>query len=154
AGPGVYPTIPAAVLAGQAMPGSGWGKAAPEEQARRGGYVDVKRPLIRPVPQTHDLAGPDPSRPARHPTAGPTPAAGPLTRAFTNEQAAALAGRVAGEAKDVTEQVRPIIRLTTGREPGADEIARDVAFVRKMGADGLRLYCLLALNSNEFMYLD
>jgi mono/diheme cytochrome c family protein len=154
AGPGVYPTIPAAVLAGQSMPGSGWGKSPPEEQARRSVYVHVKRSLIVPILQTHDLADTDSSCPVRYTTTVPTQALGLLNGAFTNEQAAALAGRIAGEAEDVTDQVRLIIRLTTGREPGGDEVAKDVAFVRKMGADGLRLYCLLALNSNEFMYLD
>jgi hypothetical protein len=45
--------------------------------------------------------------------------------------------------------------------PSEDEVKKDVAFVREtMAKDGLneeqalRLYCLLALNANEFVYLD
>jgi hypothetical protein len=154
AGPGVYPTIPQEVLQGQSMPGNGWGKSPPEEQARRSVYVHVKRSLIVPILQTHDLADTDSSCPVRYTTTVPTQALSTLNGAFTQEQAATFARRVAAESPDVAGQVRRVIRLTTGREPGAEELAKDVAFVREQGPDGLRLYCLLALNSNEFMYLD
>jgi hypothetical protein len=52
---------------------------------------------------------------------------------------------------DVEGQVRRAIRLTTGRTAKDDELRRDVEFVR--GA-GLRQYCLMLLNANEFIYLD
>ena len=41
-GPSVYPEIPAEVLAGQSVPGRGWGKSSPEEQARRSIYIHVE----------------------------------------------------------------------------------------------------------------
>src|SRR5262249_7918163 len=47
-GPGIYPEIPKEVLAGQSMPGRGWGKSSPEEQARRSVYIHVKRSLLYP----------------------------------------------------------------------------------------------------------
>jgi hypothetical protein len=57
--------------------------------------------------------------------------------------------------------VRRAIRLTTGRVPAADEVSRDVAFVRELQErngigepEALRFYCLLMLNANEFIYLD
>ena len=53
------------------------------------------------------------------------------------------------------------IRLTTARLPKDEEVARDLAFVREFVErqkltpdDALRLYCLLMLNANEFVYLD
>jgi hypothetical protein len=62
---------------------------------------------------------------------------------------------------ELTAQVKRAIRLTTARIPKDDEVARDVAFVRELAArnklnesDALRLYCLLVLNANEFVYLD
>ena len=107
-----------------------------------------------PILQTYDLADTDSSCAVRYTTTVPTQALSMLNGAFTNEQAEALARRLEAEAPDVEAQVRRAIRLTTGRLPGEDEVRQDVAFVRKMGAEGLRLYCLLALNKNEFVYLD
>jgi hypothetical protein len=53
------------------------------------------------------------------------------------------------------------IRLTTGRVPPADEVAKDVAFVKELmekhgmdAAKALTRYALLCLNANEFVYLD
>jgi hypothetical protein len=161
-GPGIYPTIPHEVLQGQSMPGSGWGKSPPQEQARRSVYIHVKRSLVVPILQNHDLADTDASCAVRYTTTVPTQALGMLNGDFTNEQARALAERLLAEAPAGPEaQVRLAIRLTTGREPGADEVKRDVAFIRELAAEGshgakaaLAAYCLLALNTNEFMYLD
>ena len=49
------------------------------------------------------------------------------------------------------KQVRRAIRLSTGRVPAEAEVKKDVVFAR---AAGLRQYCLLILNTNEFIYLD
>ena len=62
-GPGVYPEIPAEVLAGQSVPGHGWGKSPPEEQARRSIYIHVKRSLLMPILESFDLAETDRSTP-------------------------------------------------------------------------------------------
>jgi hypothetical protein len=161
-GPGIYPTIPREVLQGQSMPGSGWGKSPPEEQARRSVYIHVKRSLVVPILQNHDLADTDASCAVRYTTTVPTQALGMLNGDFTNEQARALAARLLAEAPAGLEaQVRLAIRLTTGRVPGADEVKHDVAFIRNLSAEenqgakaALAAYCLLALNANEFMYLD
>jgi hypothetical protein len=162
AGPGVYPTIPREVLAGQSKPGDGWGRSSPEEQARRSVYVHQKRSLLVPILQNHDQADTDSSCAVRYTTTVPTQALGMLNGDFTNEQAAAFAARLTAEAPaDLPAQVRRAIRLTTGRQPPADEVKRDVAFVKDLQAGGkldarsaLTMYCLLALNANEFMYLD
>ncbi len=162
AGPGIYPTIPRVVLAGQSMPGNGWGKSPPEEQARRSVYVHVKRSLIVPILEAHDLADTDSSCAVRYTTTVPTQALAMLNGDFTNEQAAALAQRLTAKVPaDLDGQVKLAIRLTTGRTPSGAEVRHDVAFVKEVqtenkvpAGEALKLYCLLALNANEFMYLD
>jgi mono/diheme cytochrome c family protein len=158
-GPSVYPPIPKEVLAGQSMPGSGWNTSSPEEASRRSVYVHVKRSLLVPILAVHDQADTDNSCPVRFTTTVPTQALGMLNGAFVNEQAAALAERLRREAPgNLAGQVRLAIRLTTGRVPGGDEVDRDVQFVRGLSAKGvaepLQKYCLMALNTNEFVYLD
>jgi hypothetical protein len=161
-GPSVYPPIPREVLAGQSRPGDGWRTSTPEQSARRSVYVHVKRSLLVPILAQHDQADTDSSCAVRYTTTVPTQALGMLNGDFTNEQAAALAARLAREAPaGLPAQVRRAIRLTTGRVPTAEEVRKDVAFVKEMQADNslsatqaLRAYCLLALNTNEFVYLD
>jgi hypothetical protein len=161
-GPSVYPPIPKEVLHGQSMPGQGWGSSPPAEANRRSVYVHVKRSLLVPVLAVHDQADTDSTCPVRYTTTVPTQALGMLNGDFTREQAAALADRLKREAHgDVAAQVRRAIRLTTARVPGDEEVRRDVAFVREMeekqgmsADEALKCYCLLALNANEFVYLD
>jgi hypothetical protein len=162
AGPGVFPTIPKAVLAGSSMPRTAWGESPPAEQTRRSVYVHVKRSLIVPILEAHDLADTDSSCAVRYTTTVPTQALAMLNGDFTNEQAAALAQRlIVAVPGDLDAQVKYAIRLTTGRTPTADEVRHDVAFVKEVQAENklaageaLKLYCLMALNANEFMYLD
>jgi hypothetical protein len=85
-----------------------------------------------------------------------------LNDEFTNEQARAFAVRLQHDAPQGLEaQVARALRLATGRVPGADEVRREVAFVRALrdanrlsDMDALRGYCLAILNTNEFIYLD
>jgi hypothetical protein len=161
-GPSVYPPIPKEVLAGQSVPGQGWPVSPPEEAARRSVYVHVKRSLLVPILAQHDQADTDSTCAVRYVTTVPTQALGLLNGQFSNEQAAALAERLRKEAQDDLEaQVRRAIRLTTGRTPGAEEVKKDVAFIKKLqeknkfsDQDALRCYCLLVLNANEIAYLD
>jgi hypothetical protein len=161
-GPSVCPPIPREVLAGQSRPGEGWPVSPPDEAARRTVYVQVKRSLLVPILSVHDQADTDSSCPVRYTTTVPTQALGMLNGQFTNEQAAAFADRLRREVPgDLPGQVRRAIRLTTCRRPGEEEVQKDVAFVRDMMAagkrgeqDALRIYCLMALNTNEFLYLD
>src|SRR3954471_7351861 len=53
-GPSIYPRIPAATLAGQSVPGAGWGKSTAEEASRRSVYIHVKRSLVVPVLSAFD----------------------------------------------------------------------------------------------------
>jgi hypothetical protein len=161
-GPPVMPPIPKEVLAGQSRPGDGWVVSPPEEAARRSVYVHVKRSLLVPILALHDQADTDSSCPVRYTTTVSTQALGMLNGEFTNRQAAALAARLEKEKPgDLAAQVTRAIRLTTGRLPPAAEVRKDLAVIGKLQAEdkinkkeALRLYCLLALNANEFLYLD
>jgi mono/diheme cytochrome c family protein len=168
-GPSVFPRIPQEVLAGQSVPGNGWLKEKgggydaknPTAGNRRSVYVHVKRSLQVPVLIQHDQADADSSCPVRYTTTVPTQALGMLNGEFTNEAATAFADRVQKAAPELADQIRLAIRLTTGRAPTDHEVGRDVAFVRELkdqakltDAQAFQQYCLLALNTNEFVYLD
>jgi mono/diheme cytochrome c family protein len=163
-GESVYPKIPKAVLAGQSRPGEGWNydPSKPTAGDRRSVYVHVKRSLQVPILATHDQADTDSACPVRYTTTVPTQALGMLNGEFLTEQSEALAKRLTKEyAGDVPAQVRAAVRLTTGRVPTADEVAKDAAFVGELKAKfgltevaALTRYALLALNANEFVYLD
>jgi mono/diheme cytochrome c family protein len=161
-GPGVYPEIPAEVMAGQSMPGAGWGKSPPDEQDRRSVYVHVKRSLLLPVLESFDLAETDRSSPVRFSTTQPTQALGMLNGTFLNHQAKLFADRLRREAgPDRARQVEHALRLATGRKPTEKEIGRGVALIAALlerdGASpelALDSFCLVVLNLNEFLYLD
>ena len=161
-GPGVYPEIPAAVMAGQSRPGYGWGKSPPEEQARRSVYIHVKRSLLTPILESFDTAETDRTTPVRFVTTQPTQALHLLNGEFLNQQAALLAGRLRREAgDDVSKQVRLALSLVLTRPAGAEEVRRGVdvmaALRTRDGATAdraLTYFCLMVLNLNEFVYLD
>jgi len=161
-GPGVYPEIPAEVMAGQSQPGKGWGKSPPAEANRRSIYVHVKRSLILPMFESFDLGETDRSSPVRFSTTQPTQALATLNGRFFNDQAAALAARLRREAgADPAARVRLALRLTTSRAPAEPEVRRGVALMGRLRAsegagesEALTAFCLVALNLNEFVFLD
>lgn len=168
-GPSVYPKISAEVLQGQSMPGNGWtldkgGGFDPKNPSagnRRSVYVHVKRSLQVPILVQHDQADADNSCPVRYTTTVPTQALGMLNGEFTNTAAAAMASRLEQDAGDLDARIRRAIRLTTGRIPSDDEVKKDLAFVNELReqaklSEGVAFqhYCLLVLNTNEFVYLD
>jgi uncharacterized protein DUF1549/uncharacterized protein DUF1553/cytochrome c len=161
-GPSIYPPISKEVLAGQSRPGEGWHTTRGEEANRRSVYVHIKRSLLVPILSQHDMADTDTSCAVRYTTIVPTQSLGMLNGEFANEQAKAFAERLQKEApNDVAAQVRRAIRLTTGRQPAEGEVTKDVAFIKDVQTkaklsdfDALRQYCLMALNANEFVYVD
>jgi hypothetical protein len=168
-GPSIFPKISDEVLAGQSIPGNGWLKSKgggydpkdPTAGNRRSVYVHVKRSLQVPILIQHDQADADSSCPVRYTTTVPTQALGMLNGEFTNGAAAALAARLRAEVPDLAGRVRQAIRLTAGRVPTDNEVRGDVEFVRELkekaglaDAAALQQYCLLTLNTNEFVYLD
>jgi len=161
-GPSIFPPIPKAVLAGQSVPGNGWRTSSPEEAARRSVYIHIKRSLAVPILASFDVPDTDSACPVRFTTTQPTQALSMLNGDFLHEQAALFAKSVTHEAGTKTpEQVRVTLQRVFQREPNAKEIDRGVRFVDGMRTahglssdESLRRFCLLALNLNEFVFLD
>ena len=161
-GPSIFPEISAEVLAGQSMPGAGWGKSSPREQARRSIYIHAKRSLLTPLLAAFDVADNDSTCPVRFTTTQPTQALAMLNGDFVHSQATALADRLRREAgPDPAAQVRLALRLALIHPPAAESVERGLKLIanlreqRGLTADAaLDLYCLAVLNLNEFLYLD
>jgi mono/diheme cytochrome c family protein len=161
-GPGIFVNIPKEVLAGQSIPGNGWGNSPVDEQLRRSIYIHVKRSLLSPVLLGFDLAETDRSVPVRFATTQPTQALGMLNGPFFNEQAERLASRARSEGgSEVAGQVRRVLNLVMSRPPSNSEVTRGVRLIESLESnDGaspraaLTWFCLMALNLNEFLYLD
>jgi mono/diheme cytochrome c family protein len=161
-GPSIFPEISAEVLAGQSVPGAGWGKSGPQEQARRSIYIHVKRSLMTPILVDFDVADNDSSCAVRFTTTQPTQALAMLNGAFVHSQAQTLASRLRREAgNDAAAQVRLALRLALVHPPEPASVERGLKLLstlqKKNGlkADAaLDLYCLAVLNLNEFLYLD
>jgi hypothetical protein len=161
-GPYVFPPLPQEVLATASRPGAGWNTSPPQEAARRSIYVHVKRSLRHPMLVGFDAPDTDTSCAVRDSTTVPTQALSMLNGQFMQEQAGTLAKRLEQERPgDVAAQVAHAIRLTTGRVPGDSEVEGDVKFIEVLKSDeklspqeALRMYCLLILNTNEFIYLE
>ncbi len=85
-----------------------------------------------------------------------------INSTFANEQAAVFARNLRREAgTDATACARAGLTRVLQRSPTEREIARGVKFLEdnlqqeKVSADeALRRFCLLAINLNEFVYLD
>jgi mono/diheme cytochrome c family protein len=161
-GPSVYPKIPAVVFAGQSRPGDGWHESPPEEANRRSVYVHVKRSLALPMLAVFDSADTDASCPARFATTQPTQALAMLNSEFLNEQAKIFANDVRKQVgEEVADQIRVALRRVMQREPTDVEVNRGLELMGKLrtahgqsSEAALKNFCLMALNLNEFMYLD
>ena len=161
-GPSVYPVIPREVLAGQSVPGRNWEKSTPEEAASRSVFVHIKRSLAVPLLSVFDAADPDSPCPVRFTTTQPAQALALINSTFANEQADVFARDLRREAgTDAVACVRTALTRVLQRSPTEHEIARGVRFLDdniqqdKVSADeALRRFCLLAINLNEFVYLD
>lgn len=160
-GPSIYPTLPREVLEGQSRPGENWHTSSPDEQARRSVYIHIKRSLPVPLMASFDVADTDTSCPVRFNTVQPTQALGMINSAFINEEAAKFAQCVKEQAGEgISEQIDIILSKVLQRNPAEPEIQRGVKFVEDLRAKGIedeksqQLFCVIALNLNEFLYLD
>ncbi len=160
-GPSIYPTIPEEVHAGQSVPGAGWGKSSPEEAARRSIYIHIKRSLTVPILASFDVPETEFSCPVRFATTQPTQALGMMNSTFLNQQAGIFGDLLRKNAgPTVAERARYALRRVVQREPTPAEVTRGVRLVAQLRAKGasedeaLRLFCVVALNLNEFLYLD
>ncbi len=160
-GPGIYPTLPEAVLSTSSMAHAIWFESPKEKQGRRSIYVHVKRSMLVPTLTDFDFADTDSSCPVRFSTVQPTQALNTLNSRFFNEQASRFAERLRLEAgSDRADQARLALNLATSRKPTFKEIRQSLALMDELEAGGtpknrvLDRFTLLVLNLNEMMYLD
>jgi hypothetical protein len=167
-GPGIYPRLPAAVLAGQSRPGNGWGRSDERQASRRSVYVFAKRSLA--LPELELLDSPDTASSCEQRTQSTTApqALTFLNGAFTNEQANHFADRLVREVgTDPVKQIQRAFALALCRPPADEEVKAAIAFLEKQArliesenpaarADSHRAalasFCLVLFNTNEFFY--
>jgi hypothetical protein len=160
-GPSFYPILPPEVLHSQSKPGDGWGQSPAEELARRSVYIHIKRSLLVPLMVSFDAADPDTSCPVRFTTTLPTQALNMINGEFLHREAENFASYACREAGELpSDRVRLILRRVLQREPMQHEIDRGVKLLDRLHDEGaeesqaLKYFCLVALNLNEFVYLD
>ena len=100
--------------------------------------------------------------PCGSPTTQPTQALALINSDFLNEQASVFAASIQKLAgSEPAHQVAKVLERVTQRSPNAAEIDRGVKFLARMQSEhqlspdaALKNFCLLALNLNEFVYLE
>jgi hypothetical protein len=160
-GPSIFPPLPREVLATSSKPGSVWGRSSPEDAVRRSVYIKVKRSLRFTLLVAHDQADTDNSCAVRFTTTVPTQALTMINSKFLNDSAVKLAERAKAEGgATAAAQVGFILSLATQRKATPKEVTDGVTFLGNMKQNGLtddqalQQFCLVALNLNEFIYLD
>ena len=158
----VYPPLPAEVLATASRPGAGWPVSQdPAEHFRRSLYVHVKRSLRYQMLADFDQADTDTGCAVRFTTTVPTQALSLLNSAFVNDQARILASRMREAGGDLRGQIASGLRVVLQRDAREDELAHLLTFHSELREKSglseeaaLDRIALLALNLNEFIYLD
>lgn len=161
-GPSIYTKMPAEVLATASRPGSAWGNSSEAERDRRSVYIHIKRSLREPLLAALDQAPTDTPCPVRFATTVPTQSLITLNSEMMQDEAIVFAKRLQNEAgPELADQVRLGLKLVLTREPTDKEVELNLAFVKDTmkthGLDkdrALKVFCLVAYNLNEFVYLD
>jgi hypothetical protein len=162
AGPSVTPPLPKVVLQTSSQPDKAWGNSTPAQANRRSVYVKVKRSLQDPILLSHDMADTDSTCPVRFTTTVPTQALTMINGEFVNQSALSFADRIRRTAgPSISEQVQRGLSIVLSRFPNADEVKAGVRMIEEVTKAGnlspkeaLDRFALLALNLNEFIYLD
>ncbi len=161
-GPQVFPPMPAAVLATSSTPDHVWGNSPVEEHTRRSIYTHVKRSLKDPLLADFDMADTESNCAVRFTTTQPTQALNMLNSDFVNTQAERLATEITEEnAANLQTKVWLVLNKVTQRTPDNSEVDMGLAFIAEVQerygydeAQAFERFCLLALNLNEFLYVD
>lgn len=161
-GPSIYPNVSSDVKAGQSRPGEGWGKSSISDQARRSVYIYIKRSLVPPELSVFDFPETDTSCEARFLTTQAAQAMNMLNGAFMQEQASHFAEHASNQGQSsLADELRMAIESAYSRAATGEEIQRGANRIQalrdKFGLSeqqAFREYCLVLLNSNEFIYLD
>jgi hypothetical protein len=161
-GPSIYPEVADEVKAGQSRPGQGWGSSSDSEQARRSVYIHIKRSLIPPELSVFDFPETDASCEARFLTTQAAQALGLLNGRFLQVQAERLAERVQQAAgNDRRAMIEQAVRMVYGRSANPEDQQLAESLLKKLSETHhldepaqWKQYCLVLLNTNEFLYLD
>jgi len=161
-GPSIFTIIPREILQGQSRPGAGWGKSSPQDRNRRSIYVHVKRSLVVPMFESFDGPDLDNSCPVRFTTTQPTQSLALLNSEFSQREAKVFAEFLKKHAgNDPAAQVTLALKRALQRTPTQIEVQRGVDLIDALKTQdkasselALKSFCLLALNLNEFLYLD
>ncbi|MBC23698.1 MAG: hypothetical protein CMJ32_07260 [Phycisphaerae bacterium] len=161
-GQGVYPPMPEEILQTSSRPDQAWGRATPEQAARRSLYIHQKRSLVHPMMSSFDVADMDNSCPVRFATVQPTQALTMLNGEFTNQQAVIMADRLQEAAPgNLREQVELALELLTQGPPAPEDVDESMELMHDLEQShghsprrALELFCLMGLNLNEFLHLD
>lgn len=156
-GPPVYPPRSGKLVVG-ASAGLDWKKSPEEEGNRRSVYVFAKRSI--PFPDLAVLGSPDSSGSCEKRTVSTTAVQSLLMMngQFLNEQARHLAERLRKEGGESVEaQVKLAFQLALSRRATESELQDAGAFVEQAATldpkdDALAAFCLVLLNTNEFVY--
>ncbi len=154
-GPSVFPELPP----GAAKPVGGWelSKNA-EERNRRSIYIFVRRndpyPMLNVAdfPDTHDSCS------RRNRTTTAPQALALLNSRLTADWSKQFAARVAGTAGgDASKRIEAAYDLAFSRKPDSWEIDKGLTFLGRQAeaagaANALADFCLMLMNSNEFVY--
>ncbi len=161
-GPPVHPPLPRAVLETQSVPGRNWPVENELETTRRSIYVHVKRTLSVPLLADHDQAPTDTPCAVRFVSTVSTQALGLLNSEFMESQSKLFAERLRKEAGDEARaQIRRGLQLVLQRPPREAEVALCLKTCEQLKSElnlpdqtALQRFALIALNLNEFIYLD
>jgi hypothetical protein len=160
-GESIYPTLSKDVLETQSDPGRGWGKSSASEQARRSIYIHVKRSLIVPQLAVFDFPETDITCDARFTTTLPSQALTMINSDFMHDTAKQFALYLESLASTDVDQLREAYALVYQREPNPTEQQEHLQFLQLLQSkyqlstrESLAMFCLVLLNSNEFMYVD
>ena len=161
-GPSFYTKMPEEVLATASRPDQAWGKSSEAERDRRSVYIFIKRSLREPLLASLDQAQTDSPCPVRFATTVPTQSLITLNSEQMQEEAAVFAEYLKNEAgDDLADQIRLGLKRVLSREPSEKQVQSNLAFVQNVIKEhglekdrALKLFCLVAYNLNEFVYLD
>jgi len=162
-GPWVYPELPPEVLATASRPGKGWPISQDlKDQNRRSIYIHVKRSLRFQMLADFDQADTDTPCAVRFATTVPTQALAMLNSKLVNDQAVVFAEMLrAGSEDDLRSRIHRGLALVTQRNPEEAEVEHCVELVERLQSErglteeqAMERFALVAMNLNEFMYLD
>ncbi len=152
-GPSIHPPFDNKIVGDSA--GVGWEQSSESESCRRSVYVFAKRAI--PLPELALLGLPDSSASCarRHVSTTPVQSLLLLNGKFAAQQSRFLADRVVKEAgDDLSAQIQMAYELALCRPPRPEETAVAREFILRGGKDRLQAFCLVLMNTNEFVYAN